>query len=81
MVSGMTINYHKSELVPSNLDEAEFKIFLDIFKCVQGAFPIKYLGIPLHYDKLRREDMQPLIDALEWLGGGGSSSLFLVGSP
>lgn len=55
MVSGMTINYHKSELVPINLDESESKIFLDIFECVQGAFPIKYLGIPLHYDKLRGE--------------------------
>lgn len=29
-----------------------------------GSFPIKYLGIPLHFDKLRREDRQPLIDAL-----------------
>ena len=29
-----------------------------------GSFPIKYLGIPLHYDKLRREDIQPLIDKI-----------------
>jgi hypothetical protein len=27
-----------------------------------GSFPIKYLGLPLHYEKLRRGDMQPLID-------------------
>jgi hypothetical protein len=27
-----------------------------------GSFPIKYLGIPLHHDKLRREDIQPLVD-------------------
>jgi hypothetical protein len=28
------------------------------------VFSIKYLGIPLHYDKLKREDLQPLIDSL-----------------
>ena len=29
-----------------------------------GAFPLKYLGVPLHYDKLSREDLQPLVDKL-----------------
>jgi hypothetical protein len=38
--------------------------FWDIFQCVAGAFPMKYLGIPLHFEKLRREDLQPLIDSL-----------------
>jgi hypothetical protein len=33
-------------------------------ECVVGSFPIKYLGIPLHYEKLRREDLQPLIDKI-----------------
>ena len=32
--------------------------------CPVGAFPIKYLGIPLHYEKLRREDVQPMIDKI-----------------
>jgi hypothetical protein len=27
-----------------------------------GSFPIKYLGIPLHHDMLKREDLQPLIE-------------------
>jgi hypothetical protein len=25
---------------------------------------MKYLGIPLHFEKLKREDLQPLIDSL-----------------
>jgi hypothetical protein len=29
-----------------------------------GAFPIKYLGIPLHYNKLSREDLQPLVNKI-----------------
>ena len=36
----------------------------DIFGCVVGTFPIKYLGIPLHHDKLKREDLQPIIDKI-----------------
>jgi hypothetical protein len=35
-----------------------------VFGCPVGTFPIKYLGIPLHYNKLRREDLQPLVDTI-----------------
>jgi hypothetical protein len=27
-------------------------------------FPFKYLEVPLHYDKLRKEDTQPLVDKI-----------------
>jgi hypothetical protein len=27
-----------------------------------GAFPFKYIGVPLHYEKLKREDIQPIVD-------------------
>jgi hypothetical protein len=63
-ISGMRINYHKSELIPINVEIEECTSFLEIFGSVLGSFPIKYLGIPLHYDKLKREDLQPLIDSL-----------------
>lgn len=29
-----------------------------------SSLPIKYLGVPLHYSKLRREDLQPIIDKI-----------------
>jgi hypothetical protein len=61
----MRVNYHKSELVPINMeDRGEIDNFADIFGCPVGAFPIKYLGIPLHYTKLRRDDLQPLVDKI-----------------
>lgn len=63
-ISGMKINYHKSELIPINIEEPEVAPFLHIFQCKSGRFPIKYLGLPLHFDKLRREDLQPLVDSL-----------------
>jgi hypothetical protein len=36
----------------------------EIFRCHVGTLRIKYLGIPLHYTKLSREDLQPLIDKI-----------------
>jgi hypothetical protein len=60
----MRINYHKSELIGINLDNSEINPFLEIFQCVEGHFPIKYLGLPLHFEKLKREELQPLIDSL-----------------
>lgn len=32
------------------------------FCCKQSSFPLKYLGVPLHFAMLRREDLQPIID-------------------
>ena len=33
--------------------------------CYQfGDFPFKYLGVPLHFKKLRREDIQHIIDMI-----------------
>jgi hypothetical protein len=65
LMSGMRVNYHKSELIPINCEDEEERLrFASIFGCPVGDFPIKYLGIPLHYNKLRREDMQPLIDKI-----------------
>jgi hypothetical protein len=63
-VSGMRINYSKSELIPLGLEPEELEALANILECTIGEFPIKYLGIPLHYDKLRRADLQPLIDKI-----------------
>jgi mannosylglycoprotein endo-beta-mannosidase len=63
-VSGMRINFHKSELVPLNLDPDTAHSLAHILCCPLGSFPLKYLGIPLHYDNLSREDIQPLVDKI-----------------
>jgi hypothetical protein len=63
-LSGMRINFHKSELIPINLDQEQIHNIAHIFSCPVGDFPIKYLGVPLHFEKLRREDIQPLVDKI-----------------
>jgi hypothetical protein len=63
-ISGMRINYHKSDLIPINLDEEETQAYAKTFCCKIGKFPFVYLGVPLHYEKLRREDIQPVVDKI-----------------
>ena len=63
-ISGMRINYHKSALIPINVSSEDLQRFIDIFQCVAADFPVKYLGIPLHYDRLRREHLQPIIESI-----------------
>jgi hypothetical protein len=63
-ISGMRINFHKSDLIPINIEVEELQPFIDIFQCEVGSFPVKYLGIPLHFDRLKREDLQHLIESI-----------------
>jgi hypothetical protein len=51
-------------LSPSTLVTVGSVKTLVIYLCHVGDFPIKYLGIPLHFQKLKREDLQPLIDKI-----------------
>jgi hypothetical protein len=60
----MEINYHKSDLTSINLDENESNLYAQIFCCKLGQFPFTYLGVPLHYEKLRREEIQPIVDKI-----------------
>jgi hypothetical protein len=50
-----------------------------IFCCKKGEFPIKYLGIPLHYTQLRKEDLQPVIDRIIKRIAGWRSRLLSYG--
>jgi hypothetical protein len=72
-MSGMRINYHKSDLLTINVDDAEANLFAQIFGCKLGEFPFTYLGVPLHFSKLRKEDLQPILDKIikriaGWMG-------------
>ena len=60
----MRINSHKCDLVPITVEEEVAQMFSQILSCRIGAFPLKYLGVPLHHSKLRKEDLQPLVDKL-----------------
>jgi hypothetical protein len=55
-LSGLKINFHKSELFcygTANANQAEYT---QIFGCKVGSFPFRYIGIPMHHQKLMNKD-------------------------
>jgi mannosylglycoprotein endo-beta-mannosidase len=63
-LSGMRINFNKSDLVPINVTIEEVNVLAQVFGCKVSEFPLKYLGVPLHFGKLCKQDLQPLIDSI-----------------
>jgi hypothetical protein len=45
-LSRMRINYHKSDMIPINLDEGEANQYAKVFCYKVGTFPFRYLGVP-----------------------------------
>jgi hypothetical protein len=74
-LSGMRINFHKCDLVPINVECEEAQLFSQTLSCKLGKFPMNYLGAPLHYKKLRKEDLQPVVDKVIKKGGGWRGKL------
>jgi hypothetical protein len=58
---GMRINYQKSELIAINMTPEETTPFLRISNVWLANSQSR---LPLHFQKLKREDLQPLIDSL-----------------
>jgi hypothetical protein len=55
--SGMKINYNKSEVFTIGIDEADAANVADAFNCKLRQFPMKYLGLPLSYKRLSKEEL------------------------
>ena len=55
-LSGLKINFHKSELFCYGVANANQFEYTQIFGCNVGSFPFRYLGIPMHHRKLMNKD-------------------------
>jgi hypothetical protein len=51
-LSGLKINFHKSELFCFGKVKEMEQLYMQIMGCEAGVLPIKYLGIPVHYRTL-----------------------------
>lgn len=49
IMSGLKINFLKSEMFSVCADDDTMKLYADMFNCQIGSFPIKYLGMPVSY--------------------------------
>jgi hypothetical protein len=72
-LSGLKINFHKSELFCFGKARDEEEEYRNIFGCEVGTFPFRYLGIPIHFRKLKNGEWKPVEDRFEkklanWIG-------------
>jgi hypothetical protein len=51
-LSGLKLNFHKSELFCFGEAQDEVSAYAELFGCGQGQFRLRYLGIPIHYQRL-----------------------------
>jgi hypothetical protein len=63
--TGLSVNFHKSCMLPINISDSEVQALADEFGCVIGAFPFTNLGLPMGTTRPRMCDLLPLVTKLE----------------
>jgi hypothetical protein len=62
--SGLRTNIGKCHFTPIRCSQDEMDMMQRLFPCQLTQFPCKCLGIPLSVHKLKKADLQPLIDVV-----------------
>ncbi|XP_015934406.2 uncharacterized protein LOC107460547 [Arachis duranensis] len=65
LMSGLSINFDKSSLIPINCDEQWVQRMCGVLGCKQANLPVKYLGIWLGANPRLVKTWKPLIDKVE----------------
>jgi hypothetical protein len=60
LMSGLKINYQKSEIFLVGGDNNTAEFYSSLFGCQVGTFPMKFLGVPVTFRNLRVSDFDPL---------------------
>jgi hypothetical protein len=64
-LSGLKINFHKSEIFCFGQAKDYELQYEQLFGCKKGSCPFKYLGIPMHYRKLNNKDWAMIEERIE----------------
>ena len=64
-LSGLKINFHKSELFCFGEAKGVQQEYMNIFGCNVGDAPFTYLEIPLHYKRISNKDWKVIEDRFE----------------
>ncbi|KAM0857846.1 hypothetical protein ACQ4PT_048211 [Festuca glaucescens] len=62
--SGLLVNYAKSSTAPIRCDDHLVQEVTSVLRCPVAVLPCKYLGLPLSLSKLRKQEVQPILDRL-----------------
>jgi hypothetical protein len=83
LATGFRINFHKSCLLPINLDTVKNGQLAAMFGCQVGASSFTYLGLPMDHTKSKIKDYLPFISKIDrrlnatntWLSMAGRLTL------
>ena len=64
-LSGLKINFHKSELFCFGKAKDDQEEYRRIFGCELGSLPFRYLGIPIHHRRLLNKEWKLVEDRFE----------------
>ena len=64
-LTGLKINFHKSELFCFGRAKEEQDSYRQLFGCELGSLPFSYLGIPIHHRKLTHKEWKCIEDRFE----------------
>ena len=78
-LSGLKINFHKSEIFCFGQAKECENDYSELFGCRVGTFPFRYLGLPMHYKKLRNSDWKTIEERFEQRLSGWKGKLLSVG--
>jgi hypothetical protein len=65
LVSGLKVNFHKSNLFGLNLERRFMEAASNFLSCKVGAIPFKFLGIPVGANPRSCKTWQPILDLME----------------
>jgi hypothetical protein len=76
-MSGLKINFDKSEIMIVLEDQEKRLLYAKMFGCQIGDWPAKYLGVPVSGSRILVKDEKPLTDKLQkkldgWVGNSSS---------
>jgi hypothetical protein len=82
-LSGLKINFHKSELFCFGQAKESEEEYSYLFGCKMGSYHFRYLGLPMHYRKLNNKDWKLIEERIKkklsgWKGKHLSSGGRLV---
>lgn len=64
-MSGMKINYQKSEVYVLGVPKDEEESYDDMLNCKVGSLPFTYLGLPMGVGKVGKRDLLPIMQKIE----------------
>jgi hypothetical protein len=63
--TGLVVNYHKSNMIPINMDDTMLSHFASTLHCKKGSLPFTYLGLPLGITKPSLEYFLPMVQRVQ----------------